>query len=155
MGLYSLAGTVVSIGTTAAIDFTSDSSAKTAFAADTYTAIAKTETLNDFGDTAADVAFTGLADSRTEHLKGSTDGGTVEITMGEVSTDSGQQAVKAAAAAGVQDEYNFKIAWPNGDTAYYRGPVMAFSRVNGTGPNNVMKRKFSFSNNYGEYLVLA
>jgi len=155
MGLFSLAGTVVSIGTTAAIDFTSDSSAKTAFAADTYTAITKTETYNDFCDTGADVAFTGIEDSRTEHLKGSTDGGMVEITMAEVSTDAGQQAVKAAAAAGNQDEYNFKFAWANGDVGYMRGPVMSFIRVNGSGPNNVMKRKMSFGNNYGEYVVLA
>jgi len=155
MALYSLAGTVVSIGTTAAIDFTSDSSAKTAFAADTYTAIAKTEILSDFGDTATDVAFTGLADSRAQHLKGSTDGGFLEITCAEASTDAGQQAVKAASAAGVQSEFNFKIAWPNGDTGYVRGPVMDFSRVNGTGPNNVMKRKFRVGNNYGEYVVLA
>jgi hypothetical protein len=155
MAIYSLAGTTVSIGTTATIDFSTESAARTAFAADTYVPIAECETISDFGDTAADVPFTSLTDARTRHLKGSTDGGSAEITCAEVSTDAGQAAVKAASAAGHQDEYNIKFAWPNGDVGYIRGPVMAWSRVNGTGPDNVMKRQFAVSNNYGEIVVLA
>lgn len=152
---YTLAGTVVSIGTTAAIDFTSATTAKTAFAADTYTVIGGTETISDFGDTATDVSFTGLGDSRTEHLKGSTDGGTLEITCADDTTDAGQAAVLAASSPTDQGEYNLKIAYQNGDVGYIKGPIMGFSRVNGTGPNNVAKRKFTIGNNHGETLVLA
>jgi hypothetical protein len=154
-GIFSLAGTKVSIGTTATVDFTSDSAATTDFEADTYVKIAKTETLSDFGDEASDVSFTGMEDSRTIHIKGSTDGGMPEITCAEVSDDPGQQAVKAAAGPGVKDEYNFKFEWPNGDVGYLRGQVFSWSRVNGSGPNNVMKRSFKIGNNYGELLVLA
>jgi hypothetical protein len=155
MAIFSLAGTKVYIGTTAAVDFTSEASALTDFQADTYTKIAKTETLSDFGDEASDVSFTGMEDSRTVHIKGSTDGGMPEITCAEVSDDAGQQAVKAAAAPDVKDEYNFKFEWPNGDTGYLRGQVFSWSRVNGSGPNNVMKRSFKIGNNYGEIVDLA
>ncbi len=155
MGEYTLAGTVVSLGTTAAVDFTSDASAATAFAADTYTVIGGTETLGDFGDTAADVTFTGLGDSRTKHFKGSTDGATWDITCADLTTDPGQVAVKAAAIPTDQGEYNLKVEWQNGDVGYIKGPIMGFSRVNGTGPNNVAKRKMTIGNNHGEILVLA
>jgi hypothetical protein len=156
MALYTLAGTKVSIGTSAAVDFTgTDPEILADFAADTYTPIAETETLSDFGDTATDVAFTALGDARTRHLKGSTDGGVATITCGDVPTDVGQAAVKAAAAATNQAEYNIKFEWKNGDISYIRGPVMSWSRVNGTGPNNVAKRSFGISNSYGEFIDLA
>lgn len=153
MALYTLAGTKVSIGTSAAVDFTGDNAAIiTDFAADTYKLIAETETISDFGDTASDVAFTAMADARTRHLKGSTDGGVATITCADVPTDLGQIAVKAAAAPTDQTEKNIKFEWANGDVSYIRGPVMSWSRVNGTGPNNVAKRSFGISNSYGEFI---
>jgi hypothetical protein len=156
MALYTLAGTKVSIGTSLAIDFAGNNAAILGdFAADTYTPIAETETISDFGDTATDVPFTGLADARTRHLKGSTDGGVATITCGDQPDDPGQAAVKAAAAPTNQDEYNIRFEWKNGDVSYIRGPVMSFTRVNGTGPNNVAKRSFGVSNSYGEYINAA
>jgi len=152
---YTLAGTIVSIGTTADVDFTSNETALTDFAGDTFTKIGGTETISDFGDTASDVTFTGLEDSRTEHLKGSTDGGSIEITCADDTTDAGQIAVALAAAPTDQGEYNIKLEYQNGDVGYLKGPIMGFSRVNGTGPNNVAKRKFSIGNNHGEVLALA
>lgn len=156
MAIYSLAGTTVSIGTSAPIDFSgTDTAILTAFAADTYTPIAETETISDFGDTAADVPFTSLADSRVRHLKGATDGGMATITCADVPDDAGQAAVKAAAAPTNQAEYNIKIEWPNGDVGFIRGPVMSWQRVNGSGPNNVAKRSFGVSNSYGEFIQPA
>ncbi|TPM39377.1 hypothetical protein FJ951_27100 [Mesorhizobium sp. B2-2-3] len=153
MALYTLAGTKVSIGTSAVIDFTGTETEILAdFALDTYKLIAETETISDFGDTAADVAFTALADARTRHLKGSTDGGVATITCADMPTDLGQIAVKAAAAPTNQAEFNIKFEWKNGDVSYIRGPVMSWSRVNGTGPNNVAKRSFGVSNSYGEFI---
>lgn len=156
MALYTLAGTVVSIGTSAPINFAGAHDAIIAqFAADSYLPIAETETISDFGDTATDVPFTALADARTRHQKGSTDGGTAQITCGDMASDPGQAAVKAAAAATNQAEYNIRFQWRNGDVSYIRGPVMGFGRVNGTGPNNVAKRQFSVSNSYGEFINTA
>lgn len=153
MALYTLAGTKVSIGTSAAVDFTGNNAAILEdFAGDTYVLISETETISDFGDTATDVAFTGLGDARTRHLKGSTDGGMAQITCGDQPTNAGQIAVKAAAAPTNQAEYNVKFEWKNGDVSYIRGPVMGWQRINGTGPNNVAKRQFSISNSYGEFI---
>lgn len=156
MALYSLAGTKVSIGTSLAVDFSgSDSDILEDFAADAYVEIAETETISDFGDTATDVPFTALADARTRHLKGSTDGGVATITCGDMPSDPGQVAVKAAADPTDQAEYNFKFEWKNGDVSYIRGPVMSFTRINGSGPNNVARRSFGVSNSYGEFIDLA
>lgn len=156
MALYTLAGTVVSIGTSAAIDFTGSHDDIIAdFAADTYVPIGETETISDFGDTASDVAFTGLGDARTRHLKGSTDGGMAQITCADQPSDAGQAAVRAACVPTNQNEYNVRFQWRNGDVSYIRGPLMGFGRVNGTGPNNVAKRQFSVGNSYGEYINTA
>jgi hypothetical protein len=156
MAIYSLAGTTVSIGTSAAVDFTgTETEILAEFALDTYVVIAETETISDFGDSATDVPFTSLSDARTRHLKGSTDGGMATITCADVPTDPGQLLVKAAAAPTDQAERNLKIEWPNGDVGYIRGPVMSWSRVNGTGPNNVAKRSFGISNSYGEFIEYA
>ncbi|MBU1306330.1 MAG: hypothetical protein KKF33_12540 [Alphaproteobacteria bacterium] len=153
MALYTLAGTIVSIGTSAAVDFTdTPTNILVDFAADTYTVIGETETISDFGDTATDVPFTGLGDSRTRHLKGSTDGGMAQITCADQPSDAGQAAVRAACVPTNQAEYNVKFEWRNGDVSYIRGPLMGFGRVNGTGPNNVAKRQFSISNSYGEFI---
>lgn len=153
MALYTLAGTIVSIGTSAAVDFTgNESEILSDFAADTYIPIGETETISDFGDTATDVPFTGLGDSRTRHLKGSTDGGSAQITVADQASDPGQAAVRVACVPTNQDEYNVRFQWRNGDVSYIRGPLMGFGRVNGTGPNNVAKRQFSVSNSYGEYI---
>ncbi len=102
--------------------------------ADAYTKIGGTETISDFGDTATDVTFTGVEDSRTEHLKGSTDGGSLEITCADDTTDPGQILVKAASAPTDQNEYNIKLEYQNGDVGYIKGPIMGFSRVNGDRP---------------------
>lgn len=156
MALYTLAGTKVSIGTSAAVDFTGNNTEILAdFAGDTYVLIAETETISDFGDTATDVPFTALADARTRHLKGSTDGGLATVTCGDMPSDPGQVAVKAAAAPTNQAEFNVKFEWKNGDVSFIRGPVMSFTRINGTGPNNVAKRSFGISNSYGEFIDLA
>lgn len=152
MALYTLAGTKVSIGTSAAVDFTGNNAAVLEdFAGDTYTLIAKTEVLNDFGDDATDSAFTGLNDARTQHLKGPSDGGMAEITCGDLPTDAGQVAVKAASAAMNQAEYNFKFEWKNGDVSYIRGPVMGWRRGLGAAAA-VSKRVFRVANNYGEFI---
>lgn len=155
MALYTLAGTTVSIGTSVEIDFSTNAAALAAFAGDTYIEIGETETLSDFGDTATPVTFLGLGDARDRVYKGTSAGGSATITCGDEAADPGQAAVKAASVATNQAEYNIKFEWRNGDVSYIRGPVMGWERINGNGPNNVAKRRFSIANVYGEYLDIA
>lgn len=138
MSLFTAADAHVYIGTTA------DASDETDFAADTYTEITPVETIGDFGDQAQDVTFTGITDSRTQHVKGSTDAGTMQLTCAWKASDAGQIALKAAFDSPL--DYNFKVVFNDpatvngtGTTVYFRGKVMSFRRVLGTGPNNVIK----------------
>lgn len=140
--IFAVAGAKVYIGTTTA------AADETDFAADTYTEIGLVETIGDFGDTAADVTFTGLSDQRTQHLKGSFDAGTMQLTCGRDDSDAGQAALISAFAS--PQPYNFKIEWNDGDgtpdsgsVSYFRGRVMSKSLTNGTGPNNVARRQFN------------
>jgi hypothetical protein len=146
MAIFAMAGSKIYIGTTAAADD------ETEFAADSYTEIKPAETIGDFGDTATDVKFLGIGDSRAQHLKGSKDAGTIQLTCGRDDTDSGQLACVAAFASPL--DFNFKIEWNNAATlmgskgvTYFRGKVMSKKLVNGTGPDNVLKRQFDIGIN--------
>ncbi|RVC47578.1 hypothetical protein EN781_00125 [Mesorhizobium sp. M4A.F.Ca.ET.090.04.2.1] len=234
MSIFATAGAKFYLGTTASIDFTSYATALAAFQADTYTQVKPMETVGDFGDTATDVKFLGLDDSRAQHLKGSNDAGVQQLIAGFDATDPGQIAVKAAKAS--PQDFNAKVVFndapvarsatftvtiaapgvftatghglevgdviqlsttgalptglaaatdyyvktvptsdtftlsatsggsaitttgtqsgthtfttvPSGTVAYYRGKVMAFKRVMGTGPDNVIKLQFDFGIN--------
>lgn len=146
MAIFAMAGSKIYIGTTAA------ASDETEFAADSYTEITPAETIGDFGDTATDVKFLGIGDSRAQHLKGSKDAGTVQLTCGRDDTDAGQIACLAAFASPL--DFNFKVEWNNAATlmgtkgiTYFRGKVMSKKLVNGTGPDNVLKRQFDIGIN--------
>jgi hypothetical protein len=144
--IFALAGAKFYIGTTTA------AADETDFAADTYVEVGSSETIGDFGDTAQDIQFTGLGDQRTQHLKGSFDAGTLQLTCARDDADPGQQAMLAAFADPL--DYNFKIQWNNkatlagtGGVTYFRGKVMSKSLTNGTGPNNVARRQFNIGIN--------
>lgn len=155
MAIFALAGATFAIGTTkAAADATT-------FAADTYSTVGEAESITDFGDTATDVAFTGLTDARTQHLKGTVDGGTMTLVCARDDADAGQAALLAAFDSNL--DYNFKITWNNAITpttgtkgvTYWRGKVMERKLTNGSGPNNVMKRTFMISVNTAQVDVAA
>lgn len=142
MAIFATAGTKVYIGTTAAASTESD------YAADTWTEIGTTEGIGDFGDTATDVPFKGLGDTRVQHLKGSFDAGNMALVCGRDDSDAGQQACISAFADPL--DYNWKVLWNNAATSggtkgitYFRGKVMDKKVVNGTGPDNVMRRQFT------------
>lgn len=144
--VFAMAGSQIFIGTTAAASSASD------FSSDSYTEITPAETIGDFGDTATDVKFLGIGDSRARHLKGSLDAGTIQLTCGRDDTDPGQLACLAAFTSPL--DFNFKVLWNNAATlggtkgvTYFRGKVMSKKNVNGTGPDNVLKRLFDIGIN--------
>lgn len=125
MAIYALAGAKFSIGTSAAIDFTTPATALAAFVADTYLEVKPSETIGDFGDTATDVPFTGLGDQRTQHLKGTFDGGTVQLTCGYDAGDAGQNAMRAAFKS--PNDFNFKVAYNDAPTPYSAGVAVTIA----------------------------
>lgn len=138
------------IGTTAAITWTSDATALTAFAADTYTEITNVEDLGEFGDEAAAVEYATLGDGRKKRAKGTNDAGTFDLVCIRDSEDAGQQALIAAQK--MRDEYNIKIvvndapAGGTPSTFYFRAMVMS-AKVGVTSADNMTKLTCSIAIN--------
>lgn len=117
MGLQTGAKVSVYIGTTTA------ATTQLQYAADTYVAIGGVESISEFGDTSAEVTFTGLSDGRTQKLKGSRNAGNMTIQMGFLGGDAGQAALVTAEANNTSSNYNFKIQYPDGEIRYFSGQV--------------------------------
>lgn len=109
-----------------------------AYEALTWTEIEQTESIGDFGDTTAEVNFTGLGDARVQKLKGSSDAGTLSLTMGFKddaygSPLGGQGLLLAANADTTSTVYNFKVSFEDStssplghSTRYFGGQVGTF-----------------------------
>ena len=54
---------------------------QSAYEALTYIECEQTDALGTLGDTTAEVTFTGLGDARVQKLKGSSDAGTLDVSM--------------------------------------------------------------------------
>lgn len=61
-----------------------------------WTEIGETENFGSFGDTSTEIAFDGIASSRTRRLKGTRNAGTKEVVCGIDYEDPGQIALLAA-----------------------------------------------------------
>lgn len=117
------AGTILSIGPVTTIDFSGTESAIiTAFEGITFTEVDLVESIGAFGDTAAQITFTALKDSRVRKAKGSRDAGTLEVTVARDPADPGQDALKAAEKTSfsypIKIELNDKPT-PSGDNSVF------------------------------------
>lgn len=131
MGIQTGANTIVSIGTTTAM---ADAAA---YALDTWQAIGGTEGGIQFGDSSAEVTFTGLGDGRVQKLKGARDAGTVTLTMAFIGGDQGQDDLATAEADNTSSNYNFKVEYPDGEIRYFSGQVASYVE-NVDGANSVI-----------------
>jgi hypothetical protein len=129
-------GTRVFIGPAA----TSDVDTLVEFAALSYTEIGLVESISEFGDESADVAFAAIGDSRTRHAKGARDAGTMTVVCAHDPTDVGQAAFSAAQQT--NDNYAFRVILSDSPTAnysdtnmYFRGLVRSAKRNIGTNDN--------------------
>ncbi len=80
--------------------------------ADTYTQIKRCKVLGELGPEAAIIDATALEDSAKEKLKGIPDSGDIEVGGNRVYTDTGQNALRVAAADTDDTPYNFRIHTP-------------------------------------------
>ena len=101
MGITTTAKTKVSIGTTAPF------STATAYAGDTWTAIANIMDVGEAGSEAEIVVGKFVDQDYVRKLKGSRDNGTVELVVARDSADAGYAALVAAEQTSFS--YNFKI----------------------------------------------
>jgi len=122
-----------------------------AYEALTWVECEQTETLGGLGDSTAEVTFTGLGDARVQKLKGSSDAGTMDVTMGFNedafgSPLTGQGWLLVAADDTSSDNYRFKRVLGDGSTGsplgegtteYCSGQVGTFV-VDVSGADNVV-----------------
>lgn len=146
MTINTAAGSKFYIGTTAAIDETSEVTAIADFEADTYEEVGEVEDLGEIGDEATEVTFTALGNRRVRKLKGSYNAGNVTAMCGDDPADAGQDDMLAAFASDL--DFNFKITLNDQltlsgtpTTMYFRGKVMSKRRNIGS-VNNVVRRSF-------------
>lgn len=150
MTVSTTANAKVYLGTTAAIDFTTDNDALTDFEGDSYVEIKEVEDLGEFGDESSEVTFSSIGDSRMRRFKGVRDAGVIELICGRDPLDAGQAALIAAEK--VKDEYNLKIVANDAPvdgtptTFYMRVLVMSAKNSFGT-VDNVVKTTFSLAIN--------
>jgi len=131
MGIQTGANVTVHIGTTTAM---ADAAA---YALDTWVQIGGVESVSSFGDSSAEVTFTGLSDGRVQKLKGARDAGNVTISMAFLGTDAGQQDLATAEADDTSANYNFKVTYSDGEVRYFSGQVASLVEEVG-GANNVL-----------------
>lgn len=129
MAIKTSAGTKFFIGTTAS------ASTLTEYRADVYEAVGEIESFGAFGDTAEEIKFTSLSDSRVQKVAGVRDAGEVELVMGYDPDDAGQSDLIAAFDANNGAPFNFKVelndaltsgAGPHHGTEFFwKGVVMS------------------------------
>lgn len=159
MAVNTTQGSTLYIGTTAAIDESSDAQAKIDFAADTYIEVGEVEDIGEFGDESEEVTFTAIADGRVRKFKGPRDAGTMSAVSGRDTNDEGQDAMLAAEAENLN--YNFKVVANDkvtlgGDDSirFFRGQVMS-KRENFGNVSNITRITFNIGINTPIYTVPA
>ncbi len=89
MGTFASNGSKIYLGTTVAADTPAE------FAADTWIEIKDTENLGEFGDEAAIISYRTLDQGRVRKMKGSVDGGTLELVVAADFLDAEQTPLRA------------------------------------------------------------
>lgn len=154
--IVTASGTKVYIGaavTSAAADTLGEFQAMTP-----WTEIGLIESLGEFGDESADVAFAAIGDARTRHAKGARDAGTMTITCAHDPTDVGQAALEAAEAT--NNNYAFKVVLPDGPSGwsdtelFFRGLVRSKRKNVGTN-DNVIRNTYNVGVNSEVFTALA
>lgn len=117
-------GAILSIGTTAAIDYTSDGSAQTSFEADTYQQIRGVSNIGELGAAANIVQFSAIDDDFSEKSKGVRNAGDPVVQVGRLPSDAGQVAMRAAERT--KFYYNFKLELQDAASELYTNTVIYF-----------------------------
>jgi hypothetical protein len=126
---YTLQGAVVGICITP--QNAEIGNASPGFAGLTYVPIANVGNIGAYGFSTNMVSYPTMDRSIVLKAKGQTDGGNLTIQCADAPGDQGQVATRAAANPLSQDNYAFRIQFPNGAVHYLRGPVGGPNHPNG------------------------
>jgi len=128
MAVQTGAGAKIYIATTYG---TTNPANQAAYEALTWVEVEQTENIGEFGDSTAAVTFTGLGDSRVQKLKGSSDAGTLTVTMAynesaDGSPQTGQYLMLQASENATADNYRFQITFNDASTGSPLGTDSTF-----------------------------
>lgn len=153
MPINTAAGTRLSIGPrlTAPLPDT-EAAAISLLSGLTYVEVGELSNIGDYGDEVGDVTFAALADSRTRHLKGLADAGSVDLSIGFDVGDEGQLALVAAQKDRSQFDYPIKVEYVDGLVDYFAAKVMSSRKTVG-GAEDVIMRTVTIGINSGIYEV--
>lgn len=130
-----------------------------AYAALTWVEVGGVESIGEFGDTAGQITFTGLGDSRVQKLKGAYDAGDITVAAAWGPLDLGQIAMRTAAAT--KFAYAIKVTFEDSADAndtdsvfYFHARVMSAKKSVG-GANNVMMENYNLAISTAIYASLS
>lgn len=154
MPINTAAGTRLSIGPRLSAKLpATEAAAITLLEGLTYVEVGELSNIGDYGDEVGDVTFAALADSRTRHLKGLADAGSVELTIGFDVGDAGQLALVEAQKDRSQFDYPVKVEYVDGLVDYFAAKVMSSRKTIG-GAEDVITRAVTLGINSEIYEVL-
>jgi hypothetical protein len=141
MSIYAVAGATLSIGTAMSQQTTNFTAAQ--FSGESFVKISWCENMGQFGDEAAEIAFSPIDANRTLKLKGVFNAGTMSAVFGVDYTDAGQLICRTAMAN--PSDYGFKVVFNDmptggvsGSIRYFIAKVMSVREVLDT-VNNVIR----------------
>lgn len=155
--IFSVAGTRISVGGVMSNKVTNFVAAD--FNIESWTLINWVENLGQFGDEAAEIAFSPIDLNRTQKLKGVFNSGNLTLVVGRDYTDSGQNIVNAGNA--LPYDYGFRVVFndmPAGGVAgsirYFIAKIMSFREQFDT-VNNVIRANITLGINSNVVVVNA
>ena len=155
--MSSLVNTTKFYISTAVVAETVDTAAE--YAALTYVEIVKVFDLGEFGDLHEAVEDSYIGEARVRRLKGTVDGGTMDLVVTVDADDLGQD--KLVEARGASGDFAFKIVLPDkktsggaGTTFYYRAAVLG-GRTSLGEANSVIRATWSLAINSDQIKVPA
>lgn len=124
MALGTVAGTL--IGISAASPATFNVAGYTAL---TFTNIGSIEDGGEHGRTYNEVTFNPIDTRGTQKFKGSFNEGNKTLSIGYNSDDAGMILLKTALNS--DNDYSFKVTYPDGDIDYFQAKVMTLTKATG------------------------
>lgn len=97
--------------------------------------ITPVESIGAFGDSANDVTFAAIGDSRVRHAKGARDAGRFDLVVAHDPIDVGQLALDAAQATNGQ--YAFKVVLPDAPGPTFSNSILYFRALVAGNPLNI------------------
>lgn len=131
MGTF--AGSRLSIGTTAVINWATPEDALADFEADTYIEVGGLSNMGEFGATANILSFPLVTDNYVKKSKGTRDAGDPAVVVERISQDPGQKALRAGEKT--KFYYNFRLELEDAEDANTSNTVVYFRAIVAGVPN--------------------